>query len=216
MILDEGTKEQVKQILSKMTEDVNIVYVNNENAPLSSQIKELLTELTELNEHLKLKEYKKDDKEAKVLGLEDSPAVVLMNKNIKGRIVYYGIPSGYEFANLLDVLVRASNNDPGLTPKSKEFLDSLTEPIKLNVFVTPQCPHCPTSASIAFRYAMYSDKVTGQVIEAQEFPEWSNRFKVMGVPKTVVNDKGSYVGGYPEEMAVDQIKQALTGKNLGE
>ncbi len=215
MILDEGTKQQVKEILSKMKEDVNIVYVDKDS-PLNAQIKELLSELVGLNEHLKLTQYTQDDKEAKVLGLEDAPAVLLMNKNIKGKIVYYGIPSGYEFANLLDTIVRASNNDPGLTEKSKAFLDSLDSPIKMNVFVTPTCPHCPTSASIAFRYAMYSDKVTGQVIEASEFPEWSNKFKVMGVPKTVINDKGSYVGGYPEDMAVDQIKQALEGKNLGE
>ncbi len=215
MILDEGTKQQVKEILAKMKEDVNIVYVDKDS-PLNSQIKELLSELVGLNEHLKLTQYNYEDKEAKVLGLEDAPAVLLMNKNIKGKIVYYGIPSGYEFANLLDTIVRASNNDPGLTEKSKAFLDSLDSPIKMNVFVTPTCPHCPTSASIAFRYAMYSDKVTGQVIEASEFPEWSNKFKVMGVPKTVINDKGSYVGGYPEDMAVDQIKQALEGKNLGE
>ncbi len=215
MILDEGTKQQVKEILSKMKEDVNIVYVDKDS-PLNAQIKELLSELVSLNDHLKLTQYNYEDKEAKVLGLEDAPAVLLMNKNIKGKIVYYGIPSGYEFANLLDTIVRASNNDPGLTEKSKAFLDSLESPIKMSVFVTPTCPHCPTSASIAFRYAMYSDKVTGQVVEASEFPEWSNKFKVMGVPKTVINDKGSYVGGYPEDMAVDQIKQALEGKNLGE
>lgn len=215
MILDEGTKQQVKEILSKMNEDVNVIYVNKES-PLSSQIKELLSELVGLNEHLKLTQYNYEDKEAKVLGLEDAPAVLLMNKNIKGKIIYYGIPSGYEFANLLDTIVRASNNDPGLTEKSKAFLDSLKDTIKMSVFVTPTCPHCPTSASIAFRYAMYSDKVTGQVVEASEFPDWSNTFKVMGVPKTVMNNKGSYVGGYPEDMAVDQIKQALEGKNLGE
>ncbi len=215
MILDEGTQKQVKEMLSKMTEDVNIVYVDRES-PLREQIKELLTELSSLNDHLKLTVYNFNDEEAKVLNLEDAPATLLMNKNIKGKIVYYGIPSGYEFANLLDTIIRASNNEPGVTEKSKAFLDSLKEQIKMNVFVTPTCPHCPTSASITYRYAMYSDKVIGQVIEATEFPEWSNKFKVMGVPKTVINDKGSYVGGYPEDMAVDQIKQALEGKNLGE
>ncbi len=215
MVLDEATKNQVKEMLQKMQDEVNIVYVDKES-PLNKQIKELVQELSELNDKLKLTTYNHDDKEAKVLGLEDAPAIVLLGKNIKGRIVYYGIPSGYEFATLLDTIIRASTNNPGLTAKSIEFLDNLKEKMKMSVFVTPTCPHCPTSASIAFRYAMYSDKVIGQVVEASEFPEWSQRFNVMGVPKTVINDKGSYVGGYPEDLAVDQIKQALQGMTLGE
>ncbi len=215
MVLDEATKNQVKEMLQKMQDEVNIVYVDKES-PLNKQIKELVQELSELNDKLKLTTYNHDDKEAKVLGLEDAPAIVLLGKNIKGRIVYYGIPSGYEFATLLDTIIRASTNNPGLTAKSIEFLDGLKEKMKMSVFVTPTCPHCPTSASIAFRYAMYSDKVIGQVVEASEFPEWSQRFNVMGVPKIVINDKGSYVGGYPEDLAVDQIKQALQGMTLGE
>ena len=215
MVLDEATKNQVKEMLQKMQDEVNIIYVDKES-PLNKQIKELVQELSELDDKLKLTIYNYDNKEAKVLGLEDAPAIVLLGKNIKGRIVYYGIPSGYEFATLLDTIIRASTNNPGLTAKSIEFLDSLKEKMKMSVFVTPTCPHCPTSASIAFRYAMYSDKVIGQVVEASEFSEWSQRFNVMGVPKTVINDKGSYVGGYPEDLAVDQIKQALQGMTLGE
>lgn len=210
VVLDDDTKKQVKDMLLKMQDEVNLVYVDKES-PLNKQIKELLTELSELSDKVKLSVYNENDKEAKVLNLENAPAVVMMNKNIKGKIVYYGIPSGYEFASFLDTLIRASLNNPGLTQKSKDLLDKLDKPIKMNVFVTPMCPHCPTSASIVFRYAIYSDKVIGQVVEASEFPEWSNKFSVSGVPKTVINDKGNYVGGYPEDMAVDKIKEASEG-----
>ncbi len=215
MVLDEATKNQVKELLGRLQDEVSIVYVDKEN-PVNKVIRELVQELSDISDKIKLTIYTHTDKEAKVLGLEEAPAIVLLGKNIKGKIVYYGIPSGHEFATLLDTIIRASTNNPGLTAKSIEFLNSLKEKMKMNVFVTPTCPHCPTSASIALRYAMYSDKVIGQVIEASEFPEWSQRFNVMGVPKTVINDKGSYVGGYPEDLAVDQIKQALQGMTLGE
>lgn len=210
MIMDEETKKQVEEILSQMKEEVNIIYVESDS-PLNSQIKQILEELCDLSNKLKLKTYKKEDKETKILGIRESPAIVLLGKNIKGKIIYYGIPSGYEFATFLDTIVRASNNNHGLSLKAKNFLDSLKDNLRMSVFVTPTCPHCPVSASLAFRFALYSEKVIAEVIESSEFPEWADKFSVMGVPKTVLNDNKNknYVGGYPEEMAVEKIKSLL-------
>ncbi|MGB9748747.1 MAG: protein disulfide oxidoreductase [Candidatus Woesearchaeota archaeon] len=210
MMLDDETRKEVEKLLSKLEDEVNIFYVEGDS-PFNSQIKELLNELVSINRKLLLKTYRKDDKESKVLGVRDSPAIVLLGKNIKGRIIYYGIPSGYEFATFLDTIIKASTNNPELSSKAKNFLDNLKHQLRISVFVTPTCPHCPVSASIAFRFAIYSEKVIGEVIESSEFPEWADKFSVMGVPKTVINDdkNKNYVGGYPEELAVDKLKQMI-------
>jgi len=42
--------------------------------------------------------------------------------------------------------------------------------------------------------AVVSPKVTADVIEAQEYPDLSNRFRVSGVPKIVINDQTEFVG----------------------
>ena len=89
-VLDDDTKGQVKEMLLKMKDEVNLVYVDKDS-PLNKQIKELLGDLVELSDKIKLTVYNADDKEAKVLGLENAPAVVMMSKNIKGKIIYYGI-----------------------------------------------------------------------------------------------------------------------------
>lgn len=52
--------------------------------------------------------------------------------------------------------------------------------------------------SLANRLAIASDRVRAVCVEANEFPELSRRFDVQGVPRTVVNRVGAFVGALPE------------------
>jgi predicted DsbA family dithiol-disulfide isomerase len=63
-------------------------------------------------------------------------------------------------------------------------------------------------ASLAHQMAVEFDHVTGDVIQANEFPELSRRYGVSGVPKTIINDKLEFVGAVPEEHFVAAIQQA--------
>jgi predicted DsbA family dithiol-disulfide isomerase len=41
-----------------------------------------------------------------------------------------------------------------------------------------------------------------------EFPEMAARYQVMGVPKTVVNERLEFVGAVPEDEFVRQVLEA--------
>jgi len=47
------------------------------------------------------------------------------------------------------------------------------------------------------------------VVEAVEFPDLSNRFKVKAVPTIVINDRVRFEGAYPPEAFLEEIKKAL-------
>jgi alkyl hydroperoxide reductase subunit AhpF len=58
------------------------------------------------------------------------------------RIINYGIrlagiPSGHEFSSLIQDLILVSGRDSGLSQPTRDFLKNLTEPVHLQVFVTP-------------------------------------------------------------------------------
>lgn len=57
--------------------------------------------------------------------------------------------------------------------------------------------------SLANRMAIASDRVRALAVEANEFPELSRRFGVQGVPRTVVNRSGAFVGALPEDDFVE-------------
>lgn len=46
-------------------------------------------------------------------------------------------------------------------------------------------------------------------IEVSEFIDLAQRYRVQGVPKTVVHDRVEFVGALPEPRAIQQMLQAL-------
>ena len=64
-------------------------------------------------------------------------------------------------------------------------------------------------ASLAHRMALACEQITADVIEANEFPQLSQSYAVMNVPKTVVNDRVEIVGAVPEHQFVSEIIHAL-------
>ena len=56
---------------------------------------------------------------------------------------------------------------------------------------------------------MENPLVLADVIEANEFPELSERYAVMSVPKTVVNGRIQLVGAQPEPKLLGAIQEAV-------
>jgi predicted DsbA family dithiol-disulfide isomerase len=50
--------------------------------------------------------------------------------------------------------------------------------------------------------AFANPHITSHAIEATEFMELSRKFRVTGVPKTIVNDEIEIMGALPEDMYV--------------
>ena len=59
--------------------------------------------------------------------------------------------------------------------------------------------------SLANRMALASEKVVALAIEANEFPEMTRSYGVQGVPRTVVNRQGAFVGALPEQQFVAAV-----------
>jgi hypothetical protein len=56
--------------------------------------------------------------------------------------------------------------------------------------------------------AFANPHITAFAVEATEFPDLARRYRVNGVPKTVVNEDVEIMGGLPQD---DFIRQALSG-----
>ncbi|HHR85866.1 MAG TPA: glutaredoxin, partial [Candidatus Acetothermia bacterium] len=97
-----------------------------------------------------------------------------------------------------------------LAPETKDALAHLAEPVHIQVFVTPSCPYCPKAVRMAHMMAMESDKVTADMVMANEFPQLSNKYNVMAVPKVVINEDTSFEGAIPEDDYVSFVAQATT------
>lgn len=61
---------------------------------------------------------------------------------------------------------------------------------------------------MAVKMAVENEHVIADVVEANEFPDLSQRFRVMSVPKIVVNDETEFVGALPEERYLKEVMKA--------
>jgi hypothetical protein len=64
---------------------------------------------------------------------------------------------------------------------------------------------------LAHHLAIASPWIRGDCVEANEFPDLAQRYMVMAVPKTVVNDRVSFEGAVSEADFVDAVLQAVDG-----
>ena len=62
---------------------------------------------------------------------------------------------------------------------------------------------------MAHKLAIENEHITADVVEVSEFIDMAQRYRVQGVPKTVVNDRIEIVGAVPEPRFVQQVLQAL-------
>ena len=63
---------------------------------------------------------------------------------------------------------------------------------------------------LAHQLAFASDKVTADMVEVSEFPHLGQRYNVMGVPRTVINEDIFIEGAAPEAMLLEKLKAAAT------
>ena len=206
-VLDEEIQQLVRKRLAAMKNPVVLVHFTQqlECEPCGDALR-LMQGFAQLSDKLTLEvhNFQLEREVAARYGVDSVPATVVRGDHDHG-IRLFGMPSGYEFAVLLEAIVLVSTSDSGLSDETRAKLRSLGEPIHLRVFTTPTCPYCPAAAHLAHRLALESEQVTADVIEATQFPELARRYAVRGVPHTIINENASVSGAMPEEEFVEHL-----------
>ncbi len=110
------------------------------DCPTCADMKQLMEELTAISPIVELEVYNfhTDTDVVKAHGITRIPAIVLANEEGKDLgIRFYGIPSGYEFATLLEDIEMVSTGKTNLSQQTLEALQAIKEQVHLQVFVTP-------------------------------------------------------------------------------
>jgi glutaredoxin-like protein len=138
------------------------------------------------------------------------PAMAFQAESLTGKSRFFGIPTGYEFATLIENITDLSRNLNHLKAETQATLAALTGPAEIKVFVTPTCSFCPSAVRMAHQMAMSSPHITAEVIEANEFQDLTEQYNVYGVPKIIVNDRVEFEGAVPEKVFLGKVLAATT------
>lgn len=105
---------------------------------IAEYIRQILTEVTALSPKITLKAHSvvAEPEIAKAFGIVRTPATAIVGAQDYG-IRFYGMPAGYEFATLLEIIVAVSWGQAPLAEPSREVLSRLKDAAHIQVFVTP-------------------------------------------------------------------------------
>jgi glutaredoxin-like protein len=138
LIGDEDAVE-IRGKLQQMVDHIKLVHFTQElNLEYGREAQQLLKELAALSDKLQLEVYNFLLEKEKVAeyAVDKVPATLVRNGKDYG-IRFFGLPAGYEFSALLDAILAVSKGDSGLQEESREKLRQVTQPLHLQVFVTP-------------------------------------------------------------------------------
>ena len=146
--LSPENQSEVKKIFADLSGDVRLLFFTQRDSPLiipgqdcptCKDTRALLEEVVALSDklHLEIHEISPDSNIGREHGIDRVPALVMMADGVKGKIRYFGLPSGYEFSVLLGSLVDVSNAEADLAEDTIEVLNALDKDLHFQVFVTP-------------------------------------------------------------------------------
>jgi glutaredoxin-like protein len=207
-LLPDDKKELLRNDFKhELVDPVKIVMFTQETeCRYCSQTRELATEIGSLSDKITTEVYDfvKDSAKAQELGITRIPALAIIGKKDYG-VRYYGIPYGYELQTFIEAILNVSKGKTDLSDKTKQVLMDVKTPVKIQVFVTLTCPHCPAAAAIGHKLAIECDNIKTDVIESGEFPEVALKYNVIGVPKIVINEKVEFMGEFNEDLFAEHV-----------
>ncbi len=234
MFLDQQAQKEIKLRFANLANPVKIInFTQTLECQYCKETRQILEELTALSDKLNMEVYNfvSDKAMVDLYHIDKIPATVIAADTAEGStgsrggliqtvgkdygIRYYGIPSGYEFASLLESIELVSTSKHELSDEVAEKIKLISEPVHIQVFVTPTCPYCPRAVYTGHQFAFLNDNIKADMVEATEFPHLSIKYNVRGVPRVVINEAHHFEGALPEDMYADEVLKALTEKQSG-
>ena len=218
-IIDDGIKKEVEKYFKDLTGEVNLTVFSRNSAivvpgydcPACKDNETLIQEIAALSDKLNfaMYDYLKDKHKVEEYHIDKIPVTLVHGETDPG-IRFFGIPSGHEFSALLHAIMIVSTGDHGLSRETTEMLSNVTDPVHIQVFVTPSCPYCAPVVKVAHSMTIDNPHITADMINANDFPELAQRYNVFTVPKIVINEHSQIEGALNETAFAEKLVSTLS------
>ena len=140
VLLSAENVSQVRDLFQALRDPVKLVVFSQSlaAAELCARNESLVREVAATSELISVEVLNLaiDRERAEAYGVTQVPAIVVEGARDYG-LRFYGVPTGYEFSNLIDAIVIASTGEATLTDATKTALAGLDSDVDIKVFSTP-------------------------------------------------------------------------------
>jgi len=208
-LIDAKSRKMLQEkFQAELQADVDLsIFIGEENKEFGDFTVQFCEELHELDDRIKPTVHRNGNGMADKMGIESLPTV-LIGWDQGYRIKYTGAPVGHEASSFIETISLVSRGESGLKSDTVAKLSEIDQETKIQVFVTPTCPHCPQSVMLANQIAIAAKgRVTAECVEASQNMALAQQYGVSSVPQQVINQdpESASVGAQRETQFVDQV-----------
>ena len=148
-LISERDREAIAKIFEEnLVDPVRMVFFTIPTSPLivpgretcetCDDVQQLVQEIAAISDKLSVEvhHFERERDVARQYNVSRVPALVLTTGD-ESRVRYFGAPAGYEFMTLIQDIQNLSKRQTALSQATRDALAAITDPIHLQVFVTP-------------------------------------------------------------------------------
>lgn len=210
MVGREDAAEIGRLFRANLTAEVRVLLFTSRHGCLfCDKSRQLLKEVASLTDKVKLEVLDKDEQIARAveMAVDLTPTTVVLSSN-GAKLHFVGMPAGRQLKCLVEGMVDVSRGRTQMDEETRRIIRRVSAPTTIMVFVTTYCPYSPLIVRSAHRFALENPMIRAFMVEIAEFPELAKRYNVVGVPRTVINDRFQFDGAPSEEAFAAKVLEA--------
>jgi alkyl hydroperoxide reductase subunit AhpF len=139
-LLTEEVTAELREAFTGLADPVRLAVFSQALAePISEEVRRLVEELAGLDERLSVEScnFVLNQERASELGIERIPAIAVLGAETDYGVRFYGLPAGYEFGSLVEMILDVSRGPGALAEETRQGLAELASDVRVRVFSTP-------------------------------------------------------------------------------
>ncbi|MFT4107353.1 MAG: thioredoxin family protein [Lacrimispora sp.] len=207
-LIDEGLKEQLTGIFSRMPKPVVLKAVVDMKQEKDAEMASFLHAISQLGSQLSVELYTPAEAASHVPDLDTSylPVTGFYKNGQYRRVAFHGVPGGKEINSFILAILNLSGDCQDVPEKLKKRIGTLKKASNIKICVSLSCHHCPAVVTACQQIAILSPGVEAEMIDAALYPELVKKFNISRVPMIITDDRDIYMGSKTIEEIVNLLK----------
>ncbi len=177
-MLDQAIKQQLKQYLSNLKEEVQLV-VSLDESKASNDIQSLANEIAQLSD---LVSVVRDDAAS-----ERRPVMTVTNATKGTQLRFAGLPMGHEFTSLVLALLHSGGHPIKLEENVIKQIAALNKKLDVEIFISLSCQNCPDVVQAFNMMSAINPDIRTTMIDGALFQNEVKSRDIMAVPSVFIN-----------------------------
>jgi len=202
MALDSKIKEQLKQHLAKVSDDIEI-FANAGDDETSLKMIDLLNEIKDLSPHISLKKSE----------LYKLPSFSINRPGQNTGIIFAGIPMGHEFTSLILAILQVGGYPLKISNDLIDQIKQLEGHFDFETYISLSCHNCPDVVQALNLLALLNPHISHTMIDGALFQDEVSAKNIMSVPTILLNGEKFGQGRMELEEIINKIDSSAKEKS---